>query len=140
MSRKGQIDGIALASGGLDSSTVLAIAVSEGHRPLPLTFSYGQKHSIEIESARAVARSLDLPEPLVLSLPFGEIGGSALLGDGAIPEEPALGATSREGIPSTYVPARNLVFLSVAVATAESRGVRDIWIGVNALDLSRLST
>lgn len=136
MPDSGKIDGIALASGGLDSSTVLAIAVSQGHRPLPLTFAYGQNHSIEIENARRVADSLELPQPLVLSLPFDAIGGSALLGEGEIPQEPAGGATSRDGIPSTYVPARNMVFLSLAVAVAEARSVGDIWIGVNALDFS----
>ncbi|MEC9476188.1 MAG: 7-cyano-7-deazaguanine synthase QueC [Planctomycetota bacterium] len=130
------MDSVALASGGLDSSTVLAISVSRGYRPLPLTFRYGQNHAIEIERAHQIAASLDLPAPLVLDLPFDQIGGSALLGSNPIPPEPETGATSREEIPATYVPARNLVFLSTAIAVAEARGVRDIWIGVNALDYS----
>lgn len=129
-------DSVALASGGLDSSTVLAISVSQGYRPLPLTFRYGQNHAIEIERVHEIATSLNLPTPLILDLPFDRIGGSALLGSDPIPEEPEAGATSREEIPATYVPARNLVFLSIAIAVAEARGLRDIWIGVNALDYS----
>lgn len=126
---------IVLASGGLDSTTLLAIAVEQGFRPLPLTFRYGQRHAIEVEFARRVARAFDLDEPLVLDLPYGSIGGSSLLGEGEIPDEPANGAGS-QGIPSTYVPARNLVFLSFAIAVAESRGAHDVFIGANALDYS----
>ncbi|OUU21468.1 MAG: 7-cyano-7-deazaguanine synthase QueC [Planctomycetia bacterium TMED53] len=129
-------DSIALASGGLDSSTVLSIAVDRGFRPLPLAFRYGQKHEIELDSLRKVTSFLGLPEPLILELPYQAIGGSALLGEGAIPAEPQDGAQAREEIPSTYVPARNLVFLSIATAVAEARGIRDLWIGVNALDYS----
>ncbi len=129
-------DSIALASGGLDSTTVLAIAISQGFRPLPLTFRYGQNHSIETQQVGLIAHSLDLPPPLILDLPFDHIGGSALLGSSPIPDEPQQGASQREEIPTTYVPARNLVFLSLAVAAAEARSVRDIWIGVNALDYS----
>jgi len=129
-------DSIALASGGLDSTTVLAIAISRGFRPLPLTFRYGQNHSIETQQVGWIARSLDLPPPLILDLPFDHIGGSALLGSSPIPDEPQQGASQRQEIPTTYVPARNLVFLSLAVAAAEARSVRDIWIGVNALDYS----
>lgn len=129
-------DCVALASGGLDSTTVLAICVSRGFRPLPLTFRYGQTHAIEIERVHEIAASLDLEAPLVLDVPFDRIGGSALLGTVPIPEEPQEGATSRQEIPATYVPARNLVFLSLAIAVAEARGLRDIWIGVNALDYS----
>lgn len=134
--RHSDCDSIALASGGLDSSTVLAIAKDQGYRPLPLSFRYGQRHEVELESMTKVAASLGLPEPLILDLPYGDIGGSSLLGEGEIPAEPGEGAQNREGIPSTYVPARNLVFLSLAVAAAEARGVRDIWIGVNSLDYS----
>ena len=129
-------DSVALASGGLDSSTVLAISVARGYRPLPLTFRYGQNHAIEVDRVHEIAASLDLPAPLILDLPFDKIGGSALLGSSPIPAEPEEGATSRQEIPATYVPARNLVFLSVAIAVAEARGLRDIWIGVNALDYS----
>lgn len=129
-------DSIALASGGLDSSTVLAIAKDQGYRPLPLAFRYGQRHEVELESVTRVAEALGLPKPLILDLPYSAIGGSALLGEGEIPPEPGEGAQNRDHIPSTYVPARNLVFLSLAVAAAEARGVRDIWIGVNSLDYS----
>jgi 7-cyano-7-deazaguanine synthase len=126
---------VVLLSGGLDSSTVLAIARAEGLAPLPLTFRYGQTHAVEVRAAERVAAAQGAPPPVVLDLPFGRIGGSALLGEGAIPDEPAGGA-GRSGIPATYVPARNLVFLSLAVAVAEARGARDIAIGVNALDYS----
>jgi len=129
-------DSIALASGGLDSTTVLAIAISEGFSPLPLTFRYGQKHSIETARLEQIAAAMGLSAPLVLELPFEHFGQSALLGSTPIPPEPQQGASARKEIPSTYVPARNLVFLSMAVAVAESHGVRDIWIGVNALDYS----
>ncbi len=129
-------DSVALASGGLDSSTVLAIAVDQGYRPLPLAFRYGQKHEIELDCLKNVATALNLPAPLILDLPYGSIGGSALLGNGEIPSEPRDGAQNRGEIPTTYVPARNLVFLSIATAVAEARGVQDIWIGVNSLDYS----
>ncbi len=129
-------DSVALASGGLDSTTVLAIAASQGYNPLPLTFRYGQNHSLEVEQVATITASLQLSPPLILDLPFQHIGGSALLGSSPIPHEPDEGASHRDEIPSTYVPARNLVFLSLAVAVAEARGIRDIWIGVNALDYS----
>jgi 7-cyano-7-deazaguanine synthase len=129
-------DSVALVSGGLDSCTVLAIAKERGYRPLAVTFRYGQNHAIEIDRAQEITASLDLPAPLILDVPFQKIGGSALLGSTPIPAEPATGASSRPEIPSTYVPARNLVFLSLAVAVAEARNLRDIWIGVNALDYS----
>jgi len=126
---------VVLFSGGLDSSTVLAIARAEGFAALPVTFRYGQTHVAEVRAAERVAESLGARPPLHLELPFARIGGSALLGVGGIPDEPAGGAGSG-GIPATYVPARNLVFLSVAVAIAEARGIRDIYIGANALDSS----
>ncbi|MHC4935323.1 MAG: 7-cyano-7-deazaguanine synthase QueC [Planctomycetota bacterium] len=126
---------VVLFSGGLDSSTILAIAIEEGFAPIPVSFLYGQNHAVEVEAARRVARSLGAPAPLELELPFGRIGGSSLLGDGPIPAEPPEGA-GQGGIPSTYVPARNLTFLSLAVGIAEARGARDIFIGVNALDYS----
>lgn len=126
---------VVLFSGGLDSTTALAIARAEGFAPLPVTFRYGQTHASEVRAAARVAAALGAPAPLLLDLPFGGIGGSALLGEGTIPDEPAEGAGSA-GIPVTYVPARNLAFLSLAVALAEARGMRDIYIGVNALDSS----
>jgi len=126
---------VVLFSGGLDSTTTLAIAIREGFAPLPVTFRYGQTHAAEVLAAERVAAALGSPPPLHLELPFGRIGGSALLGEGEIPAEPPEGAGSG-GIPATYVPARNLAFLSLAVAIAEARGMRDIYIGVNALDSS----
>ena len=126
---------VVLFSGGLDSSTVLAIALAEGFQPLPITFLYGQNHEIEVSAAKQVAASLGADPPLTLELPFAKIGGSALLGEGEIPAEPPGGAGSGE-IPSTYVPARNLTFLSIATAVAEARGWRDLFLGVNALDYS----
>ena len=126
---------VVLFSGGLDSSTVLAIALAEGFDPIPVTFLYGQNHESEIEAAARVAAQLGTAAPLQLELPYSAIGGSSLLGEGEIPDEPAEGAGSGE-IPSTYVPARNLTFLSLAVALAEARGARDIFLGVNALDYS----
>ncbi len=129
-------DSIALASGGLDSTTVLAIAISKGFSPLPLTFRYGQNHILETARLEKIAAAMGLSAPLVLDLPYANFGQSALLGSTPIPAEPEQGASARQEIPSTYVPARNLVFLSMAVAVAESYGLRDIWIGVNALDYS----
>ena len=125
---------VVLTSGGLDSTTVLAIARRDGHRPLALTFCYGQRHDAEIAAAQRAALAHDA-EHWILDVPLGQLGGSALLGDGEIPDEPAEGAGAG-GIPTTYVPARNLVFLSLATAAAEARGIRDIYIGVNALDYS----
>jgi len=128
---------IVLSSGGLDSTTVLALALRDGYRPVPLTFRYGQRHFAEVAQAQRVHDALGaLADPtVVLDLPYNEIGGSALLGEGEIPEEPAGGAGSG-AIPSTYVPGRNLVFLSLAAALAEARGARDVFIGVNSVDYS----
>ncbi len=126
---------VVLHSGGLDSSTVLAIARADGFDPLPVSFRYGQTHAIEVRAAMNVTAALGVRAPLEVDLPFGQIGGSALLGEGEIPAEPPEGAGSG-GIPATYVPARNLIFLAFAVGIAEARGLRDIYIGVNALDYS----
>lgn len=126
---------IVLTSGGLDSTTTLAIAQSEGHRPLALTFRYGQSHDAEIAAAERVVREFEIAEHWILDLPLGQIGGSALVGEGEIPDEPAAGA-GHGNVPSTYVPARNLVFLALATAAAEARGIRDLYIGVNSLDYS----
>ena len=130
---------VVLFSGGLDSTTVLAIAQRDGFDPIALSFRYGQRHAVEIDRATALAESMGA-EHLVLDLPYAAIGGSALIGsgtsgDGTVPEEPAAGAGSGT-IPPTYVPARNLVFLSFALAVAEAHGCRDIYLGVNALDYS----
>ena len=124
---------VLLLSGGLDSYTAGAIARADGYELYALTVSYGQVHASEVEAARQVARALGATQHLELDVPLSKIGGSALVGDGAIPKDRALDAA---GIPSTYVPARNTVFLSLAMAWAEVVGAEAIVIGVNALDYS----
>jgi 7-cyano-7-deazaguanine synthase len=124
---------VVLLSGGLDSYTAAAIAESEGFALLALTVRYGQRHLREIEAARRVARALGVERHLELDLDLRAIGGSALTTDAPVPHDRDLDAA---GIPSTYVPARNTVFLSLALAWAEAAGATDIVIGVNALDYS----
>ena len=124
---------IVLLSGGLDSATAAAIASSDGFDLFALTIAYGQRHGVEIEAARAVARSLGVARHLELQVDLSAFGGSALTDRVAVPKDRDLTAG---GIPSTYVPARNTVFLSLAMAWAEAAGARDIYIGVNALDYS----
>jgi 7-cyano-7-deazaguanine synthase len=120
-------------SGGLDSYTAAAIAKSEGFALHALTVHYGQRHAREIESARAVARWLGVDKHLELSIDLRAIGGSALTSDLDVPRDRDLGET---GIPSTYVPARNTIFLSLALGWAEVIDAADIVMGVNALDYS----
>ena len=124
---------VLLLSGGLDSSTAGAIARADGYELYALTIRYGQVHAREIEAAREVAKALGAARHLELDVPLSKIGGSALVGDGVIPKDRPLDAA---GIPSTYVPARNTVFLSLAMAWAEVVGAEAIVIGVNALDYS----
>ena len=124
---------VVLLSGGLDSFTAAAIEQTEGAALHALTVRYGQVHTCEIEAARRVARALDVVEHLELSADLSAMGGSALTGDGAVPKDRPLDETD---IPSTYVPARNTVLLSLALAWAEAIGARDLVIGVNALDYS----
>jgi 7-cyano-7-deazaguanine synthase len=124
---------VVLLSGGLDSATAAAIARSEGFDLCALTIEYGQRHSVEIESARAVARALGAVRHLELRVDLSAFGGSALTDGTAVPKDRDLGSA---GIPATYVPARNTVFLSLAMAWAEAAGAEDIYIGVNALDYS----
>ena len=124
---------VLLLSGGLDSYTAGAIARADGYELYALTIRYGQVHAREIEAAREVAKALDVARHLELDVPLSKIGGSALVGDGVIPKDRPLDAA---GIPSTYVPARNTVFLSLAMAWAEVVGAEAIVIGVNALDYS----
>ena len=126
---------VVLLSGGLDSATTLAIAKDEGYSCHCLSFAYGQRHVNELTQARAVADSLGVAEHLVLQLDLGAIGGSALTSDLAVPKDRPFGEMAA-GIPITYVPARNTIFLSYAVAWAEVLGAADIFIGVNALDYS----
>jgi 7-cyano-7-deazaguanine synthase len=126
---------VVLSSGGLDSTTVMALARSEGYTLYSLSFRYGQRHALELEAAQRVARALGAKEHLVIPIDLGKIGGSALTENRDIPkgrEESAL----MEEIPVTYVPARNTIFLSLALAWAEVLGAADIFIGVNALDYS----
>jgi 7-cyano-7-deazaguanine synthase len=125
---------VVLLSGGLDSYTAAAIAKAEGYELYALSVRYGQIHSREIDAARAVARVLGVARHVELSVDLAAFGGSALVGDGAIPKDRAL--ESDLSIPSTYVPARNTVFLSLALGFAEVTGATAIVIGVNALDYS----
>jgi 7-cyano-7-deazaguanine synthase len=126
------VSAVLLLSGGLDSYTAGAIARSDGYELHALTIRYGQMHAREIQSARLAAKALGVVRHLELDVPLSQIGGSSLVGDGAIPKDRLLDA----GIPSTYVPARNTVFLSLAMAFAEVTGAEAIVIGVNALDYS----
>jgi 7-cyano-7-deazaguanine synthase len=124
---------VVLLSGGLDSYTAAAIAKSQRFTLFALTIHYGQRHAREIESARAVARTLGVERHLELDLDLRAIGGSSLTSDAAVPRRRDLDAHE---IPSTYVPARNTIFLSLALGWAEVLGAHDIVIGVNALDYS----
>jgi len=126
---------VVLLSGGLDSTTTLAIAKSEGFTPYALSFRYGQRHGVELESAKQVAQALGVAEHVIADIDLRRFGGSALTADIAVPKSRSLEAMG-EGIPVTYVPARNTVFLSFALAWAEVLGSSDIFIGVNALDYS----
>src|SRR5579884_4286697 len=126
---------VVLLSGGLDSATVLAIARDEGYRPHALSFSYGQRHDVELTAARRVAAALGAEQHVVSRIDLRAFGGSALTGDIAVPHHGAADELGGE-IPVTYVPARNTVFLSFALAWAETLGSQDIFIGVNALDYS----
>jgi 7-cyano-7-deazaguanine synthase len=124
---------VLLLSGGLDSYTAGAMARAEGYELFALTIRYGQVHAREVEAARDVAQALGVARHLELDVPLSKIGGSALVGDGAIPKDRSIEAS---GIPSTYVPARNTVFLSLAMAWAEVLGAEAVVLGVNALDYS----
>ena len=126
---------VVLLSGGLDSSTVLAVAKRDGFAPHALTFRYGQRHEIEVDAARRVAAAQGVSKHLVLDIGLGELGGSALTSDIAVPKDRDLD-NGTENIPVTYVPARNTIFLSYALAWAETLDAGDIHIGVNAQDYS----
>src|SRR5215510_13519380 len=126
---------VILLSGGLDSATTLAIAISEGYSACALSFKYGQRHKMEIESSSKVAKALGASKHLTLEIDLTAIGGSALTDRITVPknrDEKTIGS----GIPVTYVPARNTIFLSFALAWAEVLEAQDIFIGVNALDYS----
>jgi len=122
-------------SGGLDSTTTMAVAGSQGFRLFALSFRYGQRHSIELESAVRVAKALGAERHLIVDIDLRSIGGSALTDDLAVPKERSQTEISSP-IPITYVPARNTIFLSFALAWAEALSAADIFIGVNALDYS----
>ena len=128
-------DAVVLLSGGLDSATVAAIAAREGFTVHALSFSYGQRHSFELEAAKRIASSLRVAEHRIATIDLRVFGGSALTADIDVPKGRA-GAEMEQGIPITYVPARNTIFLSFALAWAEVLGSSDIFIGVNALDYS----
>ncbi|NVZ29859.1 7-cyano-7-deazaguanine synthase QueC [Pseudomonas gingeri] len=122
---------VILLSGGLDSATVVAMARAEGYSCYTMSFDYGQRHRAELQAAERVARDQGVIEHKVIGLNLNGIGGSALTDSSIdVPETPG------EGIPVTYVPARNTVFLSLALGWAEVLGARDIFIGVNAVDYS----
>lgn len=126
---------VVLLSGGLDSATVLAIAMDRGFTPITLSFRYGQRHSIEIEAAKQLAEKAGVARHVIADVDLRAFGGSALTADIDVPkdrDDQAIG----EGIPITYVPARNTVFLAYALALAETAGAFDVFIGVNALDYS----
>ena len=125
---------VVLLSGGLDSYTAGALAARDGYELYALTVRYGQVHAREVEAAREVARALGAVRHQELEVDLASLGGSALVGDGAIPKDRDVDHAA--GIPSTYVPARNTVFLSLALAWAEVTGATAIVIGVNALDYS----
>ena len=126
---------IVLLSGGLDSATTLAIAKAEGHALHALTMSYGQRHTIEIACARAIAKRWGCKEHIELEIDLRRFGKSALTADIEVPKGKSPKAIG-EGIPVTYVPARNTIFLAYALAWAEVTGAMDIFIGVNAVDYS----
>jgi 7-cyano-7-deazaguanine synthase len=124
---------VVLLSGGLDSTTALAIARSQGFALYALTIAYGQRHAVELEAARKVAAALGVREHLILPLSLRLFGGSALTSDQPVPKDRDLSGTE---IPVTYVPARNAIFLSLALAYAEVRQAQDIFIGASNIDYS----
>ena len=126
---------VVLASGGLDSTTVMAIAKQQGFKIYSLSFSYGQRHSFELRAAKRVAELMGVSKHLVMELDLTKFGASALTDDIAVPKSSDGNITTDE-IPVTYVPARNTIFLSLALAWAETLNASDIFIGVNALDYS----
>lgn len=126
---------VVLLSGGADSATALACAKRDGFTPYALTIDYGQRHRVELEMARRQARAQNAAKHLIMKIDLRGIGKSALTDDVPVPVGRTPGEIS-EGIPATYVPARNTIFLSVALGWAESLGTGDVYVGVNALDYS----
>lgn len=126
---------VILLSGGVDSATVLAIAQNQGFEAYALSFRYGQRHNVELAAAEQIAKRHAVKRHLIVDMDLRRIGGSALTSDVAVPKSRSADQMSKE-IPVTYVPARNTIFLSYALAWAEVLGVFDLFIGVNALDYS----
>lgn len=122
---------VALVSGGLDSMVSAALAAEAGYRVLALSIDYRQRHAVELEAAARVAAAIGAERHVILTLDLSAFGGSALTADIAVPKDGV-----KPGIPVTYVPARNTIFLSLALGWAEAAGARDLYIGVNALDYS----
>jgi 7-cyano-7-deazaguanine synthase len=131
MSPKNNKQAVVLLSGGLDSMVCAGLARESGYDLLALTIDYNQRHRIELEAATNIARFLGASRHIVLPLDLSRFGGSALTGDGDVPKD-----VDDAGIPITYVPARNTIFLSICLGWAEAAGARDLYIGVNALDYS----
>lgn len=127
---------VVLASGGLDSTTIMAMARHKGYDIYALTFDYGQRHKIEIKAAQKVAKYFGVKRHLILHIGLDIIGGSALTEDIPIPQGRKLKEISTSGIPITYVPARNTIFLAYALSWAEVLKAPDIFIGINAIDFS----
>lgn len=123
---------IVLFSGGVDSTTTLAIAIQQGFEPISLSFDYGQRHRLELEKGRLVLRQFQIQAQLVFAVDLTRIGGSALTSSISVPKFRQMD----QSIPVTYVPARNLIFLSIAAAFAEVHGASDIFYGANVLDYS----
>ena len=131
----GERRAVVLLSGGLDSTTVVAIAREQGFQVYALSFDYGQNHKIELESAQRVAAKLRVQQHAIVKVDLRSFGGSALTSDQPVPKH-RTAEDIGHGVPVTYVPARNTVFLSLALAWAETLGATDIFLGVNALDYS----
>jgi len=127
---------VLLLSGGLDSTTLLAHALSEGFDVHAMTFRYGQRHAVEIRAARRVAERFGVVDHVIVDIDLRTFGGSALTSDLAVPKDRDLSTHASDAVPITYVPARNTIFLSFALAWAEVLEAQDIFIGVNALDYS----
>lgn len=127
---------VVLLSGGLDSYTAAAIAKENGFDLHALTVRYGQRHAVEMQSARAVARALGVSRHIEVSVDLRAIGGSSLTSDADVPRDRDVSAIAGDDIPSTYVPARNTIFLSLALGWAEVLDARDLVLGINALDYS----
>lgn len=126
---------VVLLSGGLDSATVLAMAVADGFQCHAISFRYGQRHERELDAAQRIAETLGVTEHVVVDIDLASFGGSALTGDFEVPTHSTVDEID-DGIPLTYVPARNTVFLSLGLAFAETRQANRVFIGVNSLDYS----